>query len=582
MRITNSTTNCQLGTRHTITNLAKCAKMTEGEHRIIHGMNGVTDSGSNQEDGLQASAIPDTSPTTYNNLGGRLKFFKNGRFILELARAREGEKVAWVPVPKKTFWPPQGSASSLSTYRQESSASLSVSDDNSSVQSSPWQRDHTWKQTSPQRNKSVQCNFYFLNVNRRHAPKPQRNTCWLNRLTRSPYLPITDQIRTKCMPRKNKCNNPKCVNSAIIPSSKNSLAPPVTLMYIVDQLWNKSPQSVNNITSPRKRILRDLERVTIDDLSIYNKRCRGKVNHPNKQSTVTISVPQQITTVVCSTSTPLAVSSITTSTSSSANIHINNNNISNNNNNFSGSNNSNNVNGSSSNNPEEHYNRTATASASNVINPPSTPTITTKNCSYSITSLLGVKSEPSDDKFEQSSSHFKTSTASRITHHDNLAAHSIRSSLKSNHSYGAGADAVDGPCSSVDMLIKKSPPSSPPTHYTPPSHYSPVVAHHHPLPYMSPYAVYPSVLGHHHHAPSYIAPYYGNPTSAAAGYAIRGGPVPPPGFYTPLVSPPISRHDHPPSQPYSTWSTIPANAYDHHCLHRDDSDVPLNLSKHAD
>lgn len=312
------------------------------------------------------------------------------------------------------------------------------------MQSSPWQRDHTWKQTSPQRNKSVQCNFYFLNANRRHVPKPQRNTCWLNRLQRSPYLPITDQIRTKCMPRKNhKCNNLKCVNSAIIPSSKNSgLAAPVTLMYIIDQLWNKSPQSVNNITSPRKRILRDLERVTIDDLSIYNKRCRGKVNHQNKQPTVTVSVPQQITTVVCSTSTPLAVSA------ASAN---NNNNISNNNNNnnFSSSaNNSNTVNGSSaSNNPEELYNQRSTAaSISSVINSASTPTIT-KNCSYSITSLLAVKNEPSDDKFEPSSSHFKTSTASRITHHEN----SIRSSLKSNQSYGA--DAVDGPCPSVDMMV---------------------------------------------------------------------------------------------------------------------------------
>lgn len=52
-------------------------------------------------------------------------FRLDGRFILELARAREGEKVAWVPVPKKTFWPPPGSTSSLSTYRQESSTSLS-------------------------------------------------------------------------------------------------------------------------------------------------------------------------------------------------------------------------------------------------------------------------------------------------------------------------------------------------------------------------------------------------------------------------------------------------------------------------
>nr|CAI5844285.1 unnamed protein product [Callosobruchus analis] len=34
-------------------------------------------------------------------------------------------------------------------YRQESSTSLSVSDDNSSIQSSPWQRDHSWKQPNP-------------------------------------------------------------------------------------------------------------------------------------------------------------------------------------------------------------------------------------------------------------------------------------------------------------------------------------------------------------------------------------------------------------------------------------------------
>lgn len=97
---------------------------------------------------------------------------------------------------------------------------------------------------------------------------------------------------------------------------------------------------------------------------------------------------------------------------------------------------------------------------------------------------------------------------------------------------------------------------------------------------MSPYAVYPSVLGHH--TPSYIAPYYGNPSSAAAvaaaGYTIRGGSVPPPGFYTPLVSPPIARHEHPPSQPYSPWSAISTNAYDHHVLHRDDSGAYLTFS----
>lgn len=60
-----------------------------------------------------------------NNLlptpGGRLKFFKDGKFILELSHRRDGEKTTWFPVPKKTFWPP----ASTIPNRQESSTSLS-------------------------------------------------------------------------------------------------------------------------------------------------------------------------------------------------------------------------------------------------------------------------------------------------------------------------------------------------------------------------------------------------------------------------------------------------------------------------
>lgn len=55
------------------------------------------------------------------NSGGRLKFFKDGKFILELSHRRDGERTTWFPVPKKTFWPP----TSVIPSRQESSASLS-------------------------------------------------------------------------------------------------------------------------------------------------------------------------------------------------------------------------------------------------------------------------------------------------------------------------------------------------------------------------------------------------------------------------------------------------------------------------
>lgn len=39
---------------------------------------------------------------------------------------------------------------------------IAVSDDSSSVQSSPWQRDHCWKQPHPKSNLSRELEFYYL------------------------------------------------------------------------------------------------------------------------------------------------------------------------------------------------------------------------------------------------------------------------------------------------------------------------------------------------------------------------------------------------------------------------------------
>uniref|UniRef100_A0A6P7GXP5 Uncharacterized protein LOC114343548 n=1 Tax=Diabrotica virgifera virgifera TaxID=50390 RepID=A0A6P7GXP5_DIAVI len=135
--------------------LTKCTKMSEEGHKF--GMNGNADRNIKEE----------CHKTNYGQ-GGRLKFFKDGKFILELERAREGERVSWVSVPRKTFWPPQGTAASTPAYRQDNSTSLSVSDDNSSIQSSPWQRDHSWKQANPSKNISKELKFYFW------RPKHQR------------------------------------------------------------------------------------------------------------------------------------------------------------------------------------------------------------------------------------------------------------------------------------------------------------------------------------------------------------------------------------------------------------------------
>lgn len=49
-------------------------------------------------------------------------FHIDGKFILELSHRKEGDRTSWVPVPKKTYWPPPVAAG---TPRQESSTSLS-------------------------------------------------------------------------------------------------------------------------------------------------------------------------------------------------------------------------------------------------------------------------------------------------------------------------------------------------------------------------------------------------------------------------------------------------------------------------
>lgn len=73
--------------------------------------------------------------------------------------AREGERAGWVSVPRKTFWPP--AAAPPTPPAQPPPTSLSVSDDNSSVHSSPWQRDHCWKQPAPRRNVSKELAMYY-------------------------------------------------------------------------------------------------------------------------------------------------------------------------------------------------------------------------------------------------------------------------------------------------------------------------------------------------------------------------------------------------------------------------------------
>ncbi|XP_011301899.1 pollen-specific leucine-rich repeat extensin-like protein 1 [Fopius arisanus] len=175
--------------------------------------------------------------------GGRLKFFKDGKFILELSHRRDGERTTWFPVPKKTFWPP----ASTTPNRQESSTSLSVSDDNSSIQSSPWQRDHCWKQSHPRRCVTTEFNFYYHRDPRNGLSTPPRQ---LSRIRRRPLDPWPLPLLTETPTRPQKP-----------PTKSNNVTPGKALTLIIDKLSRLDP----NVVSPRKRILRELERVTLED-----------------------------------------------------------------------------------------------------------------------------------------------------------------------------------------------------------------------------------------------------------------------------------------------------------------------------
>ncbi|XP_057337497.1 uncharacterized protein LOC130675693 isoform X1 [Microplitis mediator] len=173
--------------------------------------------------------------------GGRLKFFKDGKFILELSHRRDGERTTWFPVPKKTFWPP----ASTPPNKQEIT---SLSDDNSSIQSSPWQRDHCWKQARPRRCTTMEFNFYYRRDPRTQISAPAN---LLVRKYRRPLDPTPLQLIAE----------PSATHKKITHKIKNNAATGKTLSLIIDKLSRLDP----NVVSPRKRILRELERVTLED-----------------------------------------------------------------------------------------------------------------------------------------------------------------------------------------------------------------------------------------------------------------------------------------------------------------------------
>lgn len=116
-----------------------------------------------------------------------------------------------------------------------------MSDDNSSIQSSPWQRDHSWKQTTPQRNLSKGLTFYY----RGKARGPRSVKC------RRPYSDAREPDRRACKSdRTGLCNSGRVGK---------------TLAAVVQMLVHRltsaaTPPRGEMVVSPRKRFLREMER----------------------------------------------------------------------------------------------------------------------------------------------------------------------------------------------------------------------------------------------------------------------------------------------------------------------------------
>ncbi|CAB3383182.1 Hypothetical predicted protein [Cloeon dipterum] len=229
-----------------------------GESKIACGeespRNGISETATTTNGAFSQKSV------TQTDAGGRLRFFKDGKLIIELSH-HEGERASWVPVPKKTYWPPRGKCSSLApvtvagSSRQECSTSLSVSDDNSSVQSSPWQRDHCWKQSHPRKDAGRFLVFLMRSDDSVKLVR-WRNALALKRMRRRPFEIIVlkeDSVPGGKRPaRETKRKELEAVVEILTAKAREAVkASPAPGCSKLDHC----------VVSPRKRILREFEKV---------------------------------------------------------------------------------------------------------------------------------------------------------------------------------------------------------------------------------------------------------------------------------------------------------------------------------
>ncbi|XP_059471701.1 protein hairless [Neocloeon triangulifer] len=251
-----------------------CAKMSD--ERSVNGDGKIACGKESPRNGTATTtngAFGQKPTTVQTDSGGRLRFFKDGKLIFELSHHKEGERASWVAVPKKTYWPPRGKCSSLvpvavaGSSRQESSASLSVSDDNSSVQSSPWQRDHCWKQNHPRKDAGRYLTF-LMRPDARAKSARRRNCLVLKHKRRRPFDPAEVMEGSVAVmggdrPPASAVERKKLMAVVEVLAAKSAEARKVSPVA-------GCSKADHSVVSPRKRILREFERVSLEDQT--NKR----------------------------------------------------------------------------------------------------------------------------------------------------------------------------------------------------------------------------------------------------------------------------------------------------------------------
>lgn len=147
--------------------------------------------------------------------------------------------------------------------------SLAVSDDNSSVQSSPWQRDHCWKQTTPCKNISAELQFYL------HLPHKSHHYTFYSKGVRRKYRRPLDTTPLQLNKTSTVQNDKHKTEHRTV---KN-------LAHLTHRLWeralkhNESPPRPEILTL-RKRILKELEKVSLEDLGNSKRRARTSQVNP--------------------------------------------------------------------------------------------------------------------------------------------------------------------------------------------------------------------------------------------------------------------------------------------------------------